>query len=177
MQQSISKGRALVIGIAKWLGTLGVHMMSLETPDIQVRTPKADFQLLCGGTVSRQGLQLTEIPEEPEGHQWQPRILHREASKVGAAVVARSKTDAGAAGAECPKAWKEARFAHRSHNLREAGRFVFCRACGGHTSGRRSTVLRKGCCGESMTTGCRRLRIGRHPISDLSLGPVRRWAG
>ena len=78
-----------------------------------------------------------------------------------------------AGGAACPKSWKEARSAHASHNLRDTGPSVFCQACGGHTSGRCSTALRKRCCEDTSSTGGRRLRFGRHPVSNMEFGPVR----
>ena len=62
-----------------------------------------------------------------------------------------------------------------SHDMRATGAFIFCRRCGGHTTTRRSKVLREGCRGESNQTCHQRLRAGLHPVSGVSQGPVVKW--
>ena len=65
---------------------------------------------------------------------------------------------------------------HPSHEMRIAGIVVFCKFCGGFTSRRRSTLLEVECHGPAQVSNVpvRRLREGRHPVTNAFLGEVRR---
>ena len=177
LQQTIETCRLLVTGVARWLGTIGNHLMALDGPDVQAMSPKAPSKL---------SLELTHIPACTGGQAWRPIVLHKEAKNILKAgpelqedlmAVPVAVGPQGTEVEEPPKSWRAARGSCSSHALRTTGQFVFCRACGGHKSGRSSTVLRASCDGTSNSTGVRRLREGRHPVTGSAVGLVQRWNG
>ena len=165
MEDMVRNSRAVVTSIARWLGILGAHLLSMTSPDMQSRD-----------TMLSQGLELIEIPEHPDANQWTPRVLHCEAKNVVRSIAAPELQQQVAVSASQPKP-RIVQRAHPSHDLNVAGSCVFCWSCGGHSSGRQSAVLSEGCRGEVTSTACKRLRSGLHPGSGLHLGPVRRWPG
>eukprot|EP00973_Karenia_brevis_P029879 4120028-Karenia_brevis.AAC.1 len=60
---------------------------------------------------------------------------------------------------------------HPSHALRHAGGVVFCWHCGGYSVKKRSKLLSGPCPGRTKNpwVGLRRLREGRHPVSNACL--------
>ena len=161
------------MAVAKWIGILGARLIALGCPDVQ-EAPAARPRLVRGdGLPCPQSLELVDIPDDVNREQgiWQPRVLHCEAKHVaGAAASARQ--------AERPtqSARPEAVLWHPSHEMRIAGTVVFCKICGGYTSKRRSKLLAGECHGPAQVANVpvRRLREGRHPVTNAFLGEVHR---
>ena len=84
MLHEVIKSSHLVIRyIARGLGTLGAHLVRLESPDVQPKVVAAvtGYQ----NNVCAQSLLLVEIPTEEQmrlSGQWRPRILHCEARRA-----------------------------------------------------------------------------------------------
>ena len=164
LQQILVTCSLLVTGVARWLGTIGDHLMALDGPDVQARSPKAP---------SKMSLELTHIPAFTGDQVWRPIVLHKEAKNV--LKAGPELQDGQRRGRPRLGIGSGPDAADRSHDLRKVGGFVFCHRCGGHTTGKTSRVLANQCKGKSMQTCHRRLREGRHPLTDEVLGPVTRW--
>ena len=180
LKQWLSNGDLLVTAIAKWIGTLSARLVARGSPDVQSVLPPRPKLVREDGIPCKQALELIEIPVAADriDGQWQPKVLHCEVKNVSGSVDGLQPSDAQlveTGGHDEPKSWKAARKASDTHDLRETGLFVFCRACGGHTSGRCSTVLQATCLGERDAACAKRLRNGRHPVSNDFLGPVTKW--
>ena len=84
LQKVIESSHLVIRYIARWLGTVGAHLVRLESPDVQ---PKPVAPAVTGyqGTVCAQSLLLIDIPTEEQmraSGQWRPRILHCEARRT-----------------------------------------------------------------------------------------------
>ena len=108
--------------------------MALDCPDVQARSPKMP---------SKMSLELTHIPACTGEKGWRPIVLHKEAKNI---LKAGPELQEGQRlGRPQLNASDGARKADRSHDLREAGCFLFCHRCGGHTAGKTSRVLANQC--------------------------------
>ena len=101
MKELLETGRSLVTFVAKWLGTLGVFLVGLNSPDIQPKQHKVPVRLIYGGTSSYQELTLIEIPANAgDMSGWKPRVLHREQKHI--VSEGDSGVDADEAGMQPP---------------------------------------------------------------------------
>jgi hypothetical protein len=168
-KEIMENGRSLITAVARWIGTLGAHLVGLETPDIQPRAGKDGIG---------HSLELTHIPECKGSEGWRPRVLHREVKNIiPANHDEQIQEEVEVLRAAASPGSSQARHADRSHDLHQVSCFVFCRRCGGYTRGKASRVLRECCKGMSKQTCHKRLRGGRHPLSGEWLGLVTRWRG
>ena len=179
MDMWLRNAHVLTAAVARWIGTLAAHLVSIGSPDIQEAPAVARRRVLdLYGKVSRhQSLELIDIPMRREGDVytelglWQPRVLHCEAKNLAGAAAGLGQAERPTQSARpVPLAQ------YPSHEMRTAGAVVFCRNCGGYTSKRRSTLLDGECHGPAQVSNMavKRLREGRHPVTNAFLGEVRR---
>ena len=186
LKEAIQNGRILITGIARWLGTVGAYLVELDSPDVQPKVATRAIRAY-GDYVAPQSMLLVDIPSEEDGQssgEWRPRVLHCEARLAERERKQRDCEAARGHGRHEPCAGSAARASrtagsmadvHQSHSLCKVGPYVFCYACGAHSSVRRSARLRAACQRPQRHDSIgqrKRLRDGRHPITGDRLGEV-----
>ena len=172
----IHNGHLLTMAVAKWIGSLGVRLIALDCPDVQ-EAPAAKPRLVRGdGRPCGQSLELIQIPNPDDRRMasWQPRVLLCEAKHVGPAATSMGEVTLPPRAEQREPAGPVA--PHRSHAMRIAGTVIFCRVCGGYAGKRKSALLKGECPGPARIPNVpvRRLREGRHPVTNVFIGEVQR---
>ena len=165
LKEELKNGHDMSRVVAKWIGTLGAHLLSLGNPDVSAALKY----------VSRApALELIQIPLplDRSARGWQPRVLHKEAKNICVEIKeAMSNPDAP------PVVQLESLALYASHTMRLAGAVRFCWKCGCFTDRGSSKRMQEQCPGGAGTPNrpARRLQQGRHPVTNAFIGGVRQY--